>query len=66
MFEELATCAHDMKLSIANTRAKDFSVPKMMSEKNENSDTKKITNNVIRKSMVAHDIAHPLNNDFQN
>ncbi|KAA0042483.1 ty3-gypsy retrotransposon protein [Cucumis melo var. makuwa] len=42
MFEELATRAHDMELSIANRGAKDFLVLKMRSAKNEIDDTKKI------------------------
>ncbi|KAA0059770.1 retrotransposon gag protein [Cucumis melo var. makuwa] len=53
-FEELATRAHDMELSIANRGAKDFLIPKSMSDKNELDDTKKIENSVIKESMVVH------------
>ncbi|KAA0032650.1 retrotransposon gag protein [Cucumis melo var. makuwa] len=54
MFEELATHAHDMELSIANRGAKDFLIPKSRSDKNELDDTKKIANSVIKESMVVH------------
>ncbi|TYK29282.1 ty3-gypsy retrotransposon protein [Cucumis melo var. makuwa] len=53
-FEELATRAHDMELSIANREAKDFLVPKIRSHNNEIDDTKKIINSVINESMVVH------------
>ncbi|KAA0056121.1 ty3-gypsy retrotransposon protein [Cucumis melo var. makuwa] len=53
-FEELATRAHDMELSIANRGAKDFLIPKSRSDKNELDDTKKIANSVIKESMVVH------------
>ncbi|KAA0047910.1 ty3-gypsy retrotransposon protein [Cucumis melo var. makuwa] len=53
-FEELAPRAHDMKLSIANRGAKDFLVPKMGSDKNEIDNIEKITNSIIKESMVVH------------
>ncbi|KAA0055534.1 ty3-gypsy retrotransposon protein [Cucumis melo var. makuwa] len=53
-FEELATRAHDMELSIANRGAKDFLIPKSRSDKNGLDDTKKIANSVIKESMVVH------------
>ncbi|KAA0037433.1 retrotransposon gag protein [Cucumis melo var. makuwa] len=53
-FEELATRAHDMELSIANRGAKDFLIPKSRSDKNELDDTKKIANSVIKESIVVH------------
>ena len=51
-FEELATRAHDMELSIANRGAKDFLVQRIGSDKNEINDTKKIANNVLNESML--------------
>ncbi|KAA0064216.1 retrotransposon gag protein [Cucumis melo var. makuwa] len=53
-FEELATRAHDMELSITNRGAKDFLIQKSRSDKNELDDTKKIANSVIKESMVVH------------
>ena len=55
IFEELATRAHDMELSIANRGAKDFLVQRTRSDKNEINDTKKITNSVLNESMVVQE-----------
>ncbi|TYK27186.1 retrotransposon gag protein [Cucumis melo var. makuwa] len=54
-FEELATRAHDMELSIANRGAKDFLVQRTMRDKNEINDTKKIANNVLNESMLVQE-----------
>ncbi|KAA0066936.1 ty3-gypsy retrotransposon protein [Cucumis melo var. makuwa] len=54
-FEELATRAHDMELSIANRGAKDFLVQRTRSDKNEINDTKKIANNVLNESMLVQE-----------
>ncbi|KAA0055462.1 retrotransposon gag protein [Cucumis melo var. makuwa] len=54
-FEELATRAHDMELSIANRGAKDFLVQRTRSGKNEINDTKKIANNVLNESMLVQE-----------
>ncbi|KAA0042867.1 ty3-gypsy retrotransposon protein [Cucumis melo var. makuwa] len=54
-FEELATRAHDMELSIANRGAKDFLVQRTRSDKNEINDTKKIENNVLNESMLVQE-----------
>ncbi|TYK20938.1 retrotransposon gag protein [Cucumis melo var. makuwa] len=54
-FEELATRAHDMELSIVNRGAKDFLVQRTRSDKNEINDTKKIANNVLNESMLVQD-----------
>ncbi|KAA0050735.1 retrotransposon gag protein [Cucumis melo var. makuwa] len=54
-FEELATRAHDMELSIANRGAKDFLVQRIGSDKNEINDTKKIANNVLNESMLVQE-----------
>ncbi|KAA0025983.1 retrotransposon gag protein [Cucumis melo var. makuwa] len=54
-FEELATRAHDMELSIANGEAKDFLVQRTRSDKNEMNDTKKIANSVLNESMVVQE-----------
>ncbi|KAA0051896.1 retrotransposon gag protein [Cucumis melo var. makuwa] len=51
-FEELATFAHDMELSIANKGAKDFLVQRTRSDKNEINDTKKIAISVLNESMI--------------
>ncbi|KAA0068178.1 retrotransposon gag protein [Cucumis melo var. makuwa] len=55
MFEELATRAQDIDLSIANRGAKDFLVQRMKSDKNEIDDTKKIAHSVINESMVVQE-----------
>ncbi|KAA0025726.1 ty3-gypsy retrotransposon protein [Cucumis melo var. makuwa] len=55
IFEELATRAHDMELSIANRGAKDFLVQRTKSDKNEINDTKKIANNVLNESMLVQE-----------
>ena len=49
------TRAHDIELSIANKGVKYFLVPKVKRDKNENNDTKKITNSVINDSMVVQE-----------
>ncbi|TYK22415.1 ty3-gypsy retrotransposon protein [Cucumis melo var. makuwa] len=54
-FEQLATRAYDMKLSIANMGGKDFLLKKMRSDKNEINDTKKIVNRVINESIVVQE-----------
>ncbi|KAA0032461.1 retrotransposon gag protein [Cucumis melo var. makuwa] len=54
-FEELATRAHDMELSIANRGAKDFLVQTTRSDKNEINDTKKIANSILNESMVVQE-----------
>ncbi|KAA0033935.1 ty3-gypsy retrotransposon protein [Cucumis melo var. makuwa] len=54
-FEELATRAHDMELSIANKGAKDFLVQRTRSDRNEINDTKKIANNVLNESMLVQE-----------
>ncbi|KAA0026179.1 ty3-gypsy retrotransposon protein [Cucumis melo var. makuwa] len=54
-FEELATRAHDMELSIANRGVKDFLVQRTRSDKNEINETKKIANSVLNESMVVQE-----------
>ncbi|KAA0065984.1 ty3-gypsy retrotransposon protein [Cucumis melo var. makuwa] len=54
-FEELATRAHDMELSIANRGAKHFLVQRTRSDNNEINDTKKIANSVLNESMVVQE-----------
>ena len=53
-FEDLATRAHDMELSIANRGTKDFLVSEVKKGNNEINDTRKIINSVINKSTVVH------------
>ena len=53
-FDELATCAHDMELSIARG-TKDFLISEVKRGKNEINDTRKITNSVINEFMVVHE-----------
>ncbi|TYK04208.1 retrotransposon gag protein [Cucumis melo var. makuwa] len=62
-FEELATGAHDMELSIANRGAKDFLVQRTRSDKNGINDTKKIANSVLNESMVVQET--PLKSFFK-
>ena len=54
-FEELATRAHDMELSIANRGTKDFLISELKNGKNGINDIRKITNSVINESMVVHE-----------
>ena len=54
-FEELATRAHNMELSIANKGTKYFLIFEVKKGKNESSDTRKITNSVINEAMVVHE-----------
>ena len=54
-FEELATRALDMELSIANRGAKHFLVQRTRRDNNEINDTKKIANSIINESMVVQE-----------
>ena len=51
-FEELATRAHDMELSIANRGTKDFIVPKVKKDKKEMKDAEKIVKITVKESIV--------------
>ncbi|TYK00182.1 ty3-gypsy retrotransposon protein [Cucumis melo var. makuwa] len=50
--EELATKAHDMKLSIANRGNNDLLVPKIRKDKKEVKRTQKVLKSVIKEAMV--------------
>ncbi|MCQ7416412.1 retrotransposon gag domain-containing protein, partial [Salmonella enterica] len=53
-FEELATRAHDMELSIASRGGKDPVVPDMRKEKKEVKGTEKVTKSATKESMVVN------------
>ena len=51
-FEELATKAHDMDLSIANRGNNNLLVPKIRKEKNEVKSTQKVSKGATKEAMV--------------
>ncbi|KAA0042321.1 retrotransposon gag protein [Cucumis melo var. makuwa] len=51
-FEELATCTHDMELSIASRGTKDFPIPKVRKDKKEMKGAEKIVKSTVKESMV--------------
>ncbi|TYK29266.1 retrotransposon gag protein [Cucumis melo var. makuwa] len=51
-FEELATRAHDMELSIANRGAKDFSVPEVRKDKKETKDIADMLEQLLGKQLI--------------
>ncbi|TYK02858.1 ty3-gypsy retrotransposon protein [Cucumis melo var. makuwa] len=51
-FEELATRAHDMELSIANRGTKDFPVPELRKDKKEIKSAEKVVKSTVKESMV--------------
>ncbi|TYK01334.1 ty3-gypsy retrotransposon protein [Cucumis melo var. makuwa] len=53
-FEELATRAHDIELSIASRGTKGFSVLEVRKDKKETNDAKKIVKSTIKESMVVN------------
>ena len=53
-FEELATCAYDMKLSIANRGAKDFPIPEVRKDKKETKGAEKIVKSTVKEFMVVN------------
>ncbi|KAA0046722.1 retrotransposon protein putative ty3-gypsy sub-class [Cucumis melo var. makuwa] len=52
IFEELATRAHDMELSIASIETKNFSVPEVKTDKKETKGTEKIVKSTMKEYMV--------------
>ncbi|KAA0051503.1 retrotransposon gag protein [Cucumis melo var. makuwa] len=55
-FEELATRAHDMELSIASRGTKDFSVPEIRKDKKETKIAEKVVKSTVKESMVVNTI----------
>ncbi|TYJ99655.1 uncharacterized protein E5676_scaffold562G00360 [Cucumis melo var. makuwa] len=53
-FDELATCPHDMKLSIVSRGAKDLSVPEVRKDKKETKGAKEIVKSSVKESMVVN------------
>ncbi|KAA0061113.1 ty3-gypsy retrotransposon protein [Cucumis melo var. makuwa] len=53
-FEELATRAHDMELSIASRGTKDFPVPKVRKDKKETKSAEKVVKSTVKESMVVN------------
>ncbi|KAA0051454.1 ty3-gypsy retrotransposon protein [Cucumis melo var. makuwa] len=53
-FEELATRAHDMELSIARRGTKDFPVPEVRKDKKETKSAKKIVKSIVKESMFVN------------
>ncbi|KAA0049816.1 retrotransposon protein putative ty3-gypsy sub-class [Cucumis melo var. makuwa] len=53
-FEELATRAHDMMLSITNRGAKDFPIPEVRKDKKEMKGAQKIVKSNVKESMVVN------------
>ena len=53
-FEELATRAYDMELSIANKGTKDFQISEVKKWKKEIKGTEEIKDSVIKQSIVIH------------
>ncbi|KAA0048246.1 ty3-gypsy retrotransposon protein [Cucumis melo var. makuwa] len=53
-FEELATHAHDMGLSIGSRGAKDFPVPEVRKDKKKTKDVEKVVKSTVKESMVVN------------
>ncbi|TYK16284.1 uncharacterized protein E5676_scaffold21G00550 [Cucumis melo var. makuwa] len=53
-FEELATRAHDMELSIANRGTKDFHVPEVRKDKKETKSAENVMKSTVKESMVVN------------
>ncbi|KAA0051584.1 retrotransposon gag protein [Cucumis melo var. makuwa] len=53
-FEELATRAHDMELSIASRGTKDFPVPEVRKDKKEAKSAEKVVKSSVKESMVVN------------
>ena len=53
-FEELATRAHDLELSINNKGTKDFVVPKVKKDNKEKKNAKKIVKSNVKEFMVVN------------
>ncbi|KAA0063066.1 uncharacterized protein E6C27_scaffold468G001830 [Cucumis melo var. makuwa] len=53
-FEELATLAHDMELSIANRGTKDFPVPEVRKDKKETKSAENVMKSTVKESMVVN------------
>ncbi|KAA0042067.1 retrotransposon gag protein [Cucumis melo var. makuwa] len=51
-FEELATRAHDMELSIASRGTKDFPIPEVRKDKKEMKSAEKVVKSTVKESMV--------------
>ncbi|KAA0031665.1 ty3-gypsy retrotransposon protein [Cucumis melo var. makuwa] len=55
-FEELATRAHDMELSIPSRGTKDFPVPEVRKDKKETKSAEKVVKSTMKESMVVNTI----------
>ncbi|KAA0065856.1 ty3-gypsy retrotransposon protein [Cucumis melo var. makuwa] len=53
-FEELATRAHDMELSIASSGTKDFPIPEVRKDKKETKSAEKVVKSTVKESMVVN------------
>nr|ABY56084.1 hypothetical protein [Cucumis sativus] len=56
-FEELATRAHDMRLSIAKRGTKDFPISEVKKDKKEMKDAEKIMKSIMKESMIMNTIS---------
>ena len=53
-FEEMATRAHDMELSIASRGTKDFPIPEVNKDKKEMKVAEKIVKSTVKESIVVN------------
>ncbi|KAA0043406.1 retrotransposon protein putative ty3-gypsy sub-class [Cucumis melo var. makuwa] len=53
-FKELATHAHDMELSIASRRAKNFPIPEVRKDRKETKSVEKVMKSTVNESVVVN------------